>query len=84
MLTLYVEMREGEDWKSVAELFMRYCVMEKKLISGGCHEGDSMPTENGRRYAAISIPNQNAFLVDCLVEWTTRERRNIKRQEIHA
>jgi hypothetical protein len=76
--TEHVEMREDEDWRDVADAFMKYCLAEKNLAAGGCHEGDPIPVSDGRRYAAISIPDHSSFLIDHLHEWAARERRDIK------
>lgn len=75
--TLYVEMREGEEWRDVADRFMEFCLTEKKVTNGGCHEGDPMPVKAGIRYAAISIPDHSAVLIDCLYEWAKITARAI-------
>ena len=66
--TLHVEMREGEEWRDVVDSFMRYCIAEKKLGTGGCHEGNSIPVAGGRRYAAISVAEHSSFFMDYLNE----------------
>lgn len=76
--TINVEMREGEGWAEVADAFMRWCVQEKKLVRGGCHEGDAVAFSDGRRYAAISIPDHSLALVAFLHEWAAREGRAIR------
>jgi hypothetical protein len=71
-------MRSGERWVDVAEAFMRWCLHEKKPAGAGCHEGDAAAFADGRRYAAISIPDHSAGLVILLHEWAALERRAIR------
>jgi hypothetical protein len=76
-LTKYVEMREGERWKDVAEAFLRWCDQHKGMTTGGRHEGDAGGPADGRRYAALSIPHHSATLADHLSEWAISEGRAI-------
>ena len=74
--TSYIEMREGEQWQDVAGGFMSYCAREIKLDRIGCHNADGAPSD-GKRYAAISIPDHSVVLLTHLREWACRERRAI-------
>jgi hypothetical protein len=76
--TRHLEMREGERWADVADSFMEWCVQEKKLSRGGCHEGDLVAFGDGRRYAAVSIPDHSPDLLTLLHEWAVREGRSIR------
>ncbi len=77
-LTSYIELRAGERWRDVADAFMTYCARELRLDRCGCHEGDAdgAPSD-GKRYAAISIPEHSAFLHTHLREWASKEHRTI-------
>jgi hypothetical protein len=48
---------------------------EKNLSNGGCHEGDAVASADGKRYAAISIPDRNLEHIGHLHEWAKREER---------
>ena len=76
--TSYIEMRVGEQWQDVAGAFMTYCAREMKLDRCGCHEGepDGAPSD-GKRYAALSIPDHSLFLLTHLLDWASGERRAI-------
>ena len=76
-ITRHVELRPGEQWRDVTEAFMKFCSESKAVTKGGCHEGDPVPTSDGRRYAAIAIPDHSAFLIDYLEDWALRENRQI-------
>jgi hypothetical protein len=78
MATIHVEMREGERWDDIADAFMGWCLREKQLTSGGCCEGDAITPSDGRRYAAINMPDHSPHLVELLYEWALREGRTIK------
>ena len=73
-LTSYIELRAGERWRDVADAFMTYCARELCLDQCGCHEGDAdgAPSD-GKRYAAILIPEHSAFLHAHLREWASKE-----------
>ncbi len=76
--TSHVEMRQSEQWTDVAEAFVMWCLHEKQISSGGCHEGDAVVFADGKRYAAISIPDQSPQLIDYLNEWAEREGRAVR------
>jgi hypothetical protein len=76
--TRHIEMREGEHWSDVADSFMGWCLQEKKLSRGGCHEGDPVAFGDGRRYAAVSIPDHSPDLLTLVHEWAVREGRSIR------
>jgi hypothetical protein len=82
--TRHIEMRNDERWGDVAEHFLRYCVEQQKFTTGGCHEGDPIPSSDGKQYAAISVPEHSAYLVRLLEEWATMEARSIKPDEPNA
>jgi hypothetical protein len=75
--TRHVEMREGERWEDVAQAFLQYCLKEKQVVCGGCHEGDSVAATDARLYATISIPDHSPGLLSFLHEWAAREGRAI-------
>ena len=60
--TRHVELRDGESWADVADAFMAWCLQEKKVARGGCHQGDPVLSDDGRRYATIAIPDLISFL----------------------
>jgi hypothetical protein len=76
-LTTYVEMRDGEEWQEVAGAFMLWCQQQRQVVRGGCHEGDAGGPTDGRRYAAVSIPDHSPSLVVFLREWAASEGRRI-------
>jgi hypothetical protein len=75
--TSYVEMREGEEWQDVARAFLMWCTHHKRVVNAGCHEGDSGGPSDGRRYAAISIPDHSPALLNYLREWATSDGRSL-------
>jgi hypothetical protein len=76
--TRYIEMRDGERWADGAEAFMRWRLHAKKVAGGGCHEGDAVASADGRRYAAISIPDHSPDLLIYLREWAVWEGRTVR------
>ena len=76
-LTTYVEMRAGERWHDLTGAFMRWCQQQKQLSSGGCHEGDPGGPDDGRQYAAVSIPDHSPALVGYLREWAALQGRRV-------
>jgi hypothetical protein len=76
-LTTYVEMRDGERWQDVAGAFLVWCHRHKEVAAGGCHQGDPGGPADGRRYAAVSIPDHNPALAGLLREWAVSESRRI-------
>lgn len=77
MTTVYVELRDGERWQDVAGVFMQWCHQHKQQAKGGCHEGDPGGPADGRRYAAVSVPNHSPALVGYLREWAACEGRQV-------
>jgi hypothetical protein len=75
--TSHVEMRHGEQWADVSGAFILWCVNEKGVTKAGCHEGDPVAPNDGRRYAAISIPDHSPELASYLGEWAAREGRRL-------
>jgi hypothetical protein len=75
--THYVEMRDEERWPDVAAAFLSWCVRHKRVILGGCHEGDAGGPADGRRYAAMAIPDPNPALSVYLREWAVAEGRRL-------
>lgn len=73
--TIHVEMRHGERWADVVDAFMLWCLNAKGVTNAGCHEGDAFTSEDGSRYAAISIPDHGLDLAGYLSEWAAREGR---------
>lgn len=80
--TQHVEMREGEDWQDIANSFMTYSLQKNPKMTGGCHEGDPIPSTDGRRYAAISVPDHSLYLLEYLREWAARDGRSIQHKPI--
>jgi hypothetical protein len=76
--TRHIELLAGECWADVADAFMKWCIEEKKLLNGGCHEGNAVEFDDARIYAAISIPEHSSELITYLDEWSMREGRAIK------
>jgi hypothetical protein len=75
--TVYVEMHNGERWQDVAGAFLQWWIQRGQVASGGCHEGDAGGPADGRRYAAISVPDHNLTLADNLREWAALEGRRV-------
>ncbi len=75
--TLYVELRDGEQWQDVAGAFLQWCYGQKHVRTDGCHEGEPGGPADGRRYAAISVPDHSRDLVGYLREWAAADGREI-------
>jgi hypothetical protein len=73
--TVYVELRDGEQWQDIARQFLLWC-HQNKQVAGGCHEGDPGGPADGRRYAAVSVPDHSPALV-YLREWAESEGRAV-------
>jgi hypothetical protein len=71
-------MRGNEKWSDITREFLEWCHREKKLLNGGCHEGDAISSTDGLRYAAISIPDHSPKILGYLIEWAGLEGRTIK------
>jgi hypothetical protein len=75
--TRHIEMRASERWADVVRAFLGWCVHEKNVSAGGCHEGDAARSPDGKRYAAISVPDHSPDLITYLGEWAAMEGRAI-------
>jgi ribosomal protein L37AE/L43A len=75
--TVYVELRGGELWQDVAGAFMLWCHQHQGKTTGGCHEGDPGGPADGRRYAAVSLPDHTPTLVGFLREWAAVVGRRV-------
>ena len=75
--TIQIEMRLEEQWEDVADEFMLWCVVQKQMAIGGFHEGDAADSADGRRYAAIAIPDHSEKLFGYLGEWASSVGRRI-------
>jgi hypothetical protein len=76
--TRHVEMRTGERWADVVRAFLGWCVREKGVSAGGCHEGDAAPSPDAKHFAAISVPDHSPELISYLSEWAAQEGRAIR------
>ncbi len=76
--TRHIEMREGERWEDVAQAFMEWCLREKRVVRGGCHEGNVTASPDGRQYAAIAIPDHSTDLLLLLHEWAVKAGRTVR------
>jgi hypothetical protein len=77
-ITRHVEMRLGESWDALTGDFMAWCCHEKRLRSGGCHEGDAKEFGDDRRYAAITVPEHSPHILEYLHEWARLQGRIVK------
>jgi hypothetical protein len=75
--TVYVELWNGEQWQDVVEAFMAWCHQHRHVGTGGCNEGDEGGPSDGRRYAAISIPDHSPALAGYLGEWAATVGRSV-------
>ena len=74
----FVEQRKGESWESLTSDFMKFCIEQKGMTRGGCHEGDSNPSEfDGLTFASVAIPDHSPDVIDHLLEWAELERRKV-------
>jgi len=75
-VTVYVELWDGERWPDLTGAFLLWC-HQHKGAAGGCHEGNPGGPTDGRRYAAVSIPDHNPALVGYLRAWAAAEGRGV-------
>lgn len=82
---ILIEQLEGESWEQLTSPFMEFCIAQKQVSSGGCHEGDNNPTVvDGKTFASVAFPDHAADLISHLAEWAATEGREQRRPNSEA
>ena len=69
MATRYIEVRDGETWRSVSNLFSDWILARPDTEGFGWSEGDALSLATGTLLLCFKIPDKHGAKIGLFTEW---------------